>query len=50
MAIAVIAAEDKRFFQHSGFDPVRILMTAWINLRAGEIRQGASTLTMQVAA
>jgi len=46
---AVLASEDKRFFQHSGFDPVRVLKTAWVNLRAGGIRQGASTLTMQVA-
>ncbi len=46
---AVVSAEDKRFFQHAGFDPIRILKTAWVNLLAGRIRQGASTLTMQLA-
>ncbi len=46
---AVVAAEDKRFFQHAGFDPIRVLKTAYVNLAAGEIREGASTLSMQVA-
>jgi len=46
---AILAAEDKRFFQHSGFDPIRVLKTAWVNLREGRIRQGASTLSMQLA-
>lgn len=46
---AVIAAEDKRFFQHSGFDPIRVLKAAYVNLREQEIAQGASTLSMQLA-
>ncbi len=46
---AVISAEDKRFFQHAGFDPLRILRAAYIDLREGYRAQGASTLSMQVA-
>jgi len=46
---AVISAEDKRFFQHAGFDPLRILRAAYIDLKAGYRAQGASTLSMQVA-
>jgi penicillin-binding protein 1B len=46
---AVLSAEDKRFFEHPGFDPVRILGAAWADLRHGEREQGASTITMQVA-
>ena len=46
---AVIAAEDKRFFQHGGFDPVRVLKAAYVNLREQGISQGASTLSMQLA-
>ncbi len=46
---AVLAAEDKRFFDHPGFDPIRVLGAAWVDLRRGEKAQGASTITMQVA-
>jgi len=46
---AVISAEDKRFFQHSGFDPGRIIKAAWVDLREGRKGQGASTLSMQTA-
>ncbi len=46
---AVFSAEDKRFFEHPGFDPIRILGAAWADLRRGEKAQGASTITMQVA-
>ncbi len=46
---AVLSAEDKRFFEHPGFDPVRILGAAWTDLRRGAKAQGASTITMQVA-
>jgi penicillin-binding protein 1B len=46
---AILCAEDKRFFDHPGFDPVRILAAAWADLRRGEKAQGASTITMQVA-
>ncbi|MFN7924848.1 MAG: PBP1A family penicillin-binding protein [Bryobacteraceae bacterium] len=49
MKNAVLSAEDKRFFSHSGFDPVRVLKSAWVDLKAGKNVQGASTLSMQVA-
>ena len=46
---AVVSAEDKRFFQHSGFDPVRILKSAYVDVKRGQNAQGASTLSMQLA-
>ncbi len=46
---AVIATEDKRFFSHSGFDPLRIVKAAWVDLRERRKEQGASTLSMQLA-
>ncbi len=46
---AILSAEDKRFFEHPGFDPIRIMGAAWADLRRGEKAQGASTITMQVA-
>jgi penicillin-binding protein 1B len=46
---AVTSAEDKRFFQHSGFDPVRIIKAAYVDLKEGRKEQGASTLSQQLA-
>jgi penicillin-binding protein 1B len=47
---AILSAEDKRFFEHGGFDFVRILGAAWADLRhTSNHYQGASTVTMQVA-
>jgi len=46
---AVVSAEDKRFFQHSGFDPVRIVKSAYVDMKKGQNAQGASTLSMQLA-
>jgi penicillin-binding protein 1A len=46
---AIIAIEDERFYQHPGIDYVGVLRAAWANLVAGGRRQGASTITMQVA-
>jgi len=46
---AIIATEDRRFFDHSGIDIIGILRAAWTNIRAGRIRQGGSTLTQQLA-
>ncbi len=46
---AITSAEDKRFFQHSGFDPLRIFKAAYVDLRKGYSAEGASTLSMQVA-
>ena len=49
MVNAVISAEDKRFFQHNGFDPIRIIKAAYIDVRQGRKDQGASTLSQQLA-
>jgi penicillin-binding protein 1A len=46
---AIIAAEDERFYEHAGIDYVGVLRAAYANLAAGGRRQGASTITMQVA-
>jgi penicillin-binding protein 1B len=46
---AVISAEDKRFFQHAGFDPIRILKAVYVDVREGRKEQGASTLSQQLA-
>src|SRR5690349_16559290 len=46
---AIIAAEDERFYQHPGIDYIGVLRAAAANLVAGGRRQGASTITMQVA-
>jgi penicillin-binding protein 1B len=44
---AVLAIEDRRFFQHPGFDPFRIVGAALRNLKPGGYLQGGSTLTQQ---
>jgi penicillin-binding protein 1A len=46
---AVVAVEDRRFWHHYGVDPVGLLRAAWVNLTAGRVVQGGSTLTQQVA-
>jgi penicillin-binding protein 1B len=46
---AILSAEDKRFFEHPGFDFIRIFGAAWADLRHSQKFQGASTITMQVA-
>lgn len=46
---AVVSIEDRRFFQHSGFDPIRILKAIFVDVRSGRKSQGASTLTQQLA-
>ncbi|MBK5255316.1 MAG: transglycosylase domain-containing protein, partial [Vicinamibacteria bacterium] len=44
---AILAIEDRRFFQHPGFDPFRIMGAALRNLKPGGLLQGGSTLTQQ---
>ncbi|MBL9151524.1 MAG: transglycosylase domain-containing protein [Verrucomicrobiales bacterium] len=46
---ALLAAEDARFFVHDGVDYVGILRAIWLNIKAGEVTQGASTITQQLA-
>ena len=49
MIDAILAAEDERFYQHSGVDYVGVARAALSNFASGGVRQGASTITMQVA-
>jgi penicillin-binding protein 1A len=46
---AIIAAEDERFYEHRGVDYVGVLRAALANFASGSMRQGASTITQQVA-
>jgi penicillin-binding protein 1A len=46
---AFVLTEDKRFYQHSGIDWIRVPGAALRNLRAGSWEQGFSTITMQLA-
>ena len=46
---AVTSIEDKRFFQHAGFDPIRIMKAVYVDVKEGRKEQGASTLSMQTA-
>jgi penicillin-binding protein 1B len=46
---AVLSAEDKHFFHHTGVDLLRIGKAAWVDFKDGRKEQGASTLTMQLA-
>ncbi|WP_273514995.1 penicillin-binding protein 1C [Lentibacter algarum] len=46
---ALLAYEDKRFFQHAGVDPYALLRATWQAAWNGRIVSGGSTLTMQVA-
>ncbi len=48
MIDAVLAAEDHRFYEHHGIDLVRTFKAAWVNLTAGHVVQGGSTLTQQL--
>jgi len=45
---AILAVEDARFYEHQGFDPIRIVRAFIKNVQSGAIRQGASTITQQV--
>jgi len=46
---ALIAAEDRRFFEHPGYDLPELVASFEANQRAGSVRGGASTLTQQLA-
>jgi len=49
MKKAILAAEDDRFYEHGGVDYMGVLRAAYSNFTAGGAKQGASTITMQVA-
>ena len=46
---AVVATEDRRYFEHVGIDLRGIARAALANIRAGGVVQGGSTITQQVA-
>jgi penicillin-binding protein 1A len=46
---AVVAVEDHRFRQHAGIDPIALGRAVMRDLRAGEVREGGSTITQQLA-
>ncbi len=45
----VIAAEDHRFYSHQGVDALGLIRAIWNNIRLGELREGGSTITQQLA-
>ncbi len=45
---AAVAAEDKRFFAHSGVDTAAVLRALWQNTKEGSVVSGASTITQQL--
>jgi penicillin-binding protein 1A len=47
MQAAVVSAEDRKYFNHGGIDPIGILRATWADLRHKGARQGGSTLTQQ---
>ena len=49
MKQAIVAAEDERFYSHGGVDTLGVLRAAASNLLSGGAKEGASTITMQVA-
>ena len=46
---SIIAAEDERFYEHGGIDLRGIVRAFFVNLSSGTLKQGASTITQQVA-
>ena len=46
---AAVAVEDRRFYRHSGLDLIGIARAVWVNVTAGRLVQGGSTITQQVA-
>lgn len=46
---AVVAVEDRRFYEHGAIDPIGIARAIWTNIKSGELKEGGSTITQQVA-
>lgn len=46
---SIVAAEDKRFYEHQGVDPWALARIVFVNGREGRMAQGGSTITMQLA-
>lgn len=46
---AVVAVEDHRYLKHGAIDPIALLRILWVNISSGELSEGGSTITQQVA-
>ena len=46
---AFIAIEDKNFYKHEGYDLAALVRSVLVNIQAGRSKQGASTITQQLA-
>jgi penicillin-binding protein 1A len=46
---AVLAVEDRNFYHHIGVNPLSVARALFVNAKEGEVRQGGSTLTQQLA-
>jgi penicillin-binding protein 1A len=46
---AVVATEDRRFYHHFGVDPIGLLRALYVNVTSGDLVQGGSTITQQLA-
>ena len=46
---AVVAVEDRRFYEHGALDYIGIARAIWINLKSLELKEGGSSITQQVA-
>jgi len=49
MQQAILAAEDHHFYEHKGINPVSIFRATIVNMQAGHVREGGSTITQQLA-
>ncbi len=47
--LATINTEDQHFYQHFGFDPLRIMKALYVNITSGSTKEGASTISQQYA-
>lgn len=47
--LAVLAVEDRNFYHHVGVNPFAVARAVLVNVQEGEVRQGGSTLTQQLA-
>ena len=46
---AVVAVEDRRFYEHGALDYIGIARAIWTNIKSRELREGGSSITQQVA-
>ena len=46
---AVVAVEDRRFYEHGAIDPIGIARAIWTNIKSWDLKEGGSTITQQVA-